>query len=1034
MQSEDDSRQGCLGTLRDGAQLIASSLKWYRLRFGKNEDEQGFKVSVQESLGPPLLIGSAFASITILAALLSALRTAPPYHDKPFAWVTGDPRTLFFASHLAAILLGAVVAALALWRNCLKCCTRFLDLEWIGVAYGVCLLGLLWPQSAWYSARMMGVSPEEVWDSKMDQSEVTTLVQKGLVLIGTAVFLPIRACVMWVIPFSAVLIYLLVVNLVGSADPTVMPWNVLRLCLTALLCFIASCRNECYMRERWMLQHRLMEREADVRESSALAGAYQLVTGALCDVVMQLSHDLTFQAADSSLELYFGRALEGVQLLEFLNQEDQQRLIALLHEAAESEGALFSIVVAIENNTGIVEAAISLVDTGLHAPKYIVGVSSQEAPGNSLQRGKISAEDFTLDTAGGLSPIQEGEECDFSMTPERLEAEQVMLTASRGMGKLGLRGVFDDLAILEARMEATDAASAKDFFRSLAQVVEVGSRESWLLGSNEVLIDSSKILGSGSRSVVLGGELNGTEVAVKVARSSDYAVSVLRLPAIAQELRMLQRVRHPALVQFYGAILDPERSELALVFEAVKGLRLDAYLGPPPIGPGAQGRWQLLFGLSQALRFLHSLTPTMVHGELKASSIMVERHIDGPVPKLVDFGQSRVIPRASKTSSGSIPWMAPEVLSNSHGVLATSADVFSFGRIAYFVVTGRKPLHGVPKSLVKRMLKQKRPIALTWPPNIELATECAKLCEDCHRCISSSRPDMIAVQEHLLKWPIACPAPRSTELQALGDIVDLQTILLQAQAVGENSPARPSISDMLPQDAGDCDLIVPSFKATSASAKEVMLVEVIMQWNIPLPSGSCCRWHAAAQDLSVISTALCQHNCKPFQPAADWQCPTCGILKFTDDEDARPVCEVCAVQEYILKSKPKDRRQAALDAKESGKQRDKDASGTTTPRRGGMRSVTDGTQTPTRGGRGRPSLDSDEEDQPTSPGRGRSPVGDVPSPTRGGPGGGRSPSPPRGGSKSVAMTYEDDSPEESPRKYSKVPEVSPRSKEGPVRL
>ena len=50
---------------------------------------------------------------------------------------------------------------------------------------------------------------------------------------------------------------------------------------------------------------------------------------------------------------------------------------------------------------------------------------------------------------------------------------------------------------------------------------------------------------------------------------------------------------------------------------------------------------QLLPGICSALWYLHSRHPPVVHGDLKASDIMVEMCRSEVTPKLLDFGLSR---------------------------------------------------------------------------------------------------------------------------------------------------------------------------------------------------------------------------------------------------------------------------------------------------------------------------------------------------------------------------------------------------------
>lgn len=99
--------------------------------------------------------------------------------------------------------------------------------------------------------------------------------------------------------------------------------------------------------------------------------------------------------------------------------------------------------------------------------------------------------------------------------------------------------------------------------------------------------------------------------------------------------------------------------------------------------------------ISEALRYLHSLNPPIVHRDLKADNVLLT---DGQSQdlKLGDFGLAREYLSLRSTSSqseqmyymtsgvGPIHWMAPEFY---HQHYTEKADVFSLGGIFYAILT-----------------------------------------------------------------------------------------------------------------------------------------------------------------------------------------------------------------------------------------------------------------------------------------------------------------------------------------------------------
>ncbi|KAL3660822.1 hypothetical protein V7S43_014224 [Phytophthora oleae] len=78
---------------------------------------------------------------------------------------------------------------------------------------------------------------------------------------------------------------------------------------------------------------------------------------------------------------------------------------------------------------------------------------------------------------------------------------------------------------------------------------------------------------------------------------------------------------------------------------------------------------------AQALTFLHSLDPKVLHRDLKTKNILLTSDLEA---KLSDFGVARKYTFTSMTAEvGTSLWMAPEVMLGDR--YDTSADIFSFG-------------------------------------------------------------------------------------------------------------------------------------------------------------------------------------------------------------------------------------------------------------------------------------------------------------------------------------------------------------------
>lgn len=279
----------------------------------------------------------------------------------------------------------------------------------------------------------------------------------------------------------------------------------------------------------------------------------------------------------------------------------------------------------------------------------------------------------------------------------------------------------------------------------LGPLEEIGRNEQWLLKTEELAIDRhAQLLGTGGYGIVAPGRFQLTPVAFKFAKRR---ASNLSLASIGNELRVLRKLRHPHIVLFHGACVDFEHRDIVLVIERVVGEPLTAFVRHYHENPRnarlVYGAYQFLLGVCRALVYLHTRQPPIVHGDLKGDNIFMEHREAGPHAKLLDFGLARVLSRAVKPLGGSHRWAAPEVFAKSEPTPA--ADVFSFGRVIYFLFVGKVPLADVPLKLIKKA--SRRSVApLEWPlrPSQE-ASWCRPLVEEASALNSGARPPMTEV-------------------------------------------------------------------------------------------------------------------------------------------------------------------------------------------------------------------------------------------------------------------------------------------------
>lgn len=172
---------------------------------------------------------------------------------------------------------------------------------------------------------------------------------------------------------------------------------------------------------------------------------------------------------------------------------------------------------------------------------------------------------------------------------------------------------------------------------------------------------------------------------------------------ILEEGRLLARVRHPNIVDVYGA--GESDGRVGLWMEFIDGWTLGAEVqahGPMSAEEAAViGR-----KLCGTLVTIHA--EQFVHADLKAHNVMRQR---GGRIVLMDFGAGQPIVDADERRLAGTPlYLSPERLAG--GPASTQCDVYALGVLLYFLATGAHPVDGETREEVERAHREGRYIRL----------------------------------------------------------------------------------------------------------------------------------------------------------------------------------------------------------------------------------------------------------------------------------------------------------------------------------
>lgn len=455
-----------------------------------------------------------------------------------------------------------------------------------------------------------------------------------------------------------------------------------------------------------------------------------------------------------------------------------------------------------------------------------------------------------------------------------------------------------------------DREGDSDVINSLGDVERLGKKEHWLVDKAELRIVPSRVLGEGGFGIVVQAIFYGLAVALKISKCTiNPGAQQQDLSHLCTELRVLRRLRHPNLVQLLGAIVDVKGRRVALILDFVRGSNLTKFM-ELDCGPSFPARYQVLEGVCSALWYIHSRSPTVVHGDLKSDNILLER--DGPFvrPKLLDFGLSRVIQHNARPVGGTLRYMAPEVFLKADRHPRPSVDVFSFGRLAFYLLTKQRPLSNMTDNGIYACFERKFFPATEWPQS-SLSEESSwhNGRSFVNACLSPSPNRRPGMQEVHGMLAAAFPglSGLGSRIASLGQTSEEEfdwndgLQLLQASRGGAQGSARSSAqSSRTALSAPTCcnsTCVLPNLASTSSKARRRMLLEVLMQWNYDLPESMCCSFHAGALALQLSASGLHALPCRSVPHMYDRQCEECGALCLG-------ICDLCAMsQEEALEGR-----------------------------------------------------------------------------------------------------------------------------------
>jgi len=159
------------------------------------------------------------------------------------------------------------------------------------------------------------------------------------------------------------------------------------------------------------------------------------------------------------------------------------------------------------------------------------------------------------------------------------------------------------------------------------------------------------------------------------------------LEDFAKEIKILSVLKHECIIQFFGACrLEPNYCLLFELCEGSVGSLLNM-VRKKHVNVTWRMCLKIALDCAKACAYLHSLTPKILHRDLKAENLLLDEKFNC---KLTDFGLSRGYEtKAVMTVCGTPCWVAPEIFRGDP--YTEKVDVYSFGVVLWELFCFEKP-------------------------------------------------------------------------------------------------------------------------------------------------------------------------------------------------------------------------------------------------------------------------------------------------------------------------------------------------------
>lgn len=158
------------------------------------------------------------------------------------------------------------------------------------------------------------------------------------------------------------------------------------------------------------------------------------------------------------------------------------------------------------------------------------------------------------------------------------------------------------------------------------------------------------------------------------------------------EVEIVKFLNHPNIVKYHdnGETIINGRKYAYIVFDYISGETVSQFVAREG-SLSVYDAKNIVLGVLNGVKFLHSLAEPVIHNELTIQNIMLDASTGLNTPRIIDFGYARYFSQGSSAfnKKGLSPfYLASEAL---NGVFSVKSDIYSVGAIFYNLLFGIPP-------------------------------------------------------------------------------------------------------------------------------------------------------------------------------------------------------------------------------------------------------------------------------------------------------------------------------------------------------